>query len=103
MSTNPAGRTAVRCSSTRSPASWRRRSSSTNWACAACRVGGAFVSDKHANFIQAGDGASAADVRAVIEQVREIVHRESGVLLRSEVRLVGFDDVPADDAAGVAL
>ena len=67
------------------------------------RVGGAFVSDKHANFIQAGDGASAADVRAVIEQVREIVHRESGVLLRSEVRLVGFDDGPADDAAGVAL
>jgi UDP-N-acetylmuramate dehydrogenase len=34
------------------------------------RVGGAFVSDKHANFIQADDGGRAADVRAVIEHVR---------------------------------
>jgi UDP-N-acetylmuramate dehydrogenase len=34
------------------------------------RIGGASVSGKHANFIQAGDGATAADVRAVIEHVR---------------------------------
>lgn len=54
------------------------------------RVGGAFVSDKHANFIQAGDGATAADVKAVIDAVRERVARETGFELRSEVRLVGF-------------
>lgn len=56
------------------------------------RIGGAFVSDKHANFIQAGDGATAADVRAVIETVRRRVADETGFVLRSEVRLVGFDD-----------
>jgi UDP-N-acetylmuramate dehydrogenase len=58
------------------------------------RVGGAFVSDKHANFIQAGEGASAADVKRVIDDVRDRVARETGFELRSEVRLVGF----ADDA-----
>lgn len=55
-------------------------------------IGTAFVSDKHANFIQASDGGLAADVRAVIEHVRTAVERECGYRLRSEVRLVGFDD-----------
>ena len=55
-------------------------------------IGTAFVSDKHANFIQAGEGGRAADVRAVIEHVRATVAAETGYRLRSEVRLVGFDD-----------
>jgi UDP-N-acetylmuramate dehydrogenase len=55
------------------------------------RIGGAFVSDKHANFIQAGESATAADVKAVIDEVRGRVARETGFELRSEVRLVGFD------------
>jgi len=54
------------------------------------RIGGAFVSDKHANFIQATDGATAADVRAVMEHVRAAVKESTGFELRSEVRLVGF-------------
>jgi UDP-N-acetylmuramate dehydrogenase len=67
------------------------------------RVGGAFVSEKHANFIQAGDGATAADVRAVMEHVRAEVYDSTGFLLRSEVRLVGFTDVDADHREGVTL
>jgi UDP-N-acetylmuramate dehydrogenase len=59
------------------------------------RIGGAFVSDKHANFIQAGDGATAADVKAVIDEVRERVARDTGFELRSEVRLVGFAETDA--------
>ncbi|MFW2336288.1 UDP-N-acetylmuramate dehydrogenase [Ilumatobacter sp.] len=55
-------------------------------------IGTASVSDKHANFVQATDGGRAADVRAVIEHVRGVVARETGYRLRSEVRLVGFDD-----------
>lgn len=55
-------------------------------------IGSAAVSEKHANFIQASDGGSAHDVRAVIEHVRTAVAEASGYLLRSEVRLVGFDD-----------
>ncbi len=55
------------------------------------RIGGAFVSEKHANFIQATDGATAADVRAVMEHVRTVVRDSTGFELRSEVRLVGFE------------
>ncbi|MGB8859067.1 MAG: UDP-N-acetylmuramate dehydrogenase [Ilumatobacteraceae bacterium] len=68
------------------------------------RIGGAFVSDKHANFIQATEGASAADVRAVMEHVRAMVEEHTGFVLRSEVRLVGFPDVAdAGDREGIAL
>jgi UDP-N-acetylmuramate dehydrogenase len=56
------------------------------------RIGTAWVSDKHANFVQASDGGRAADVRAVIEAVRARVAEATGYHLRSEVRLVGFDD-----------
>lgn len=56
------------------------------------RIGSAHVSEKHANFIQGSDGGSAADVRAVIEHVRTAVAASTGYHLRSEVRLVGFDD-----------
>jgi UDP-N-acetylmuramate dehydrogenase len=54
------------------------------------RVGGAVVSPKHANFIQAEAGATAADVHDLIVLVRRRVADELGVHLRSEVRLVGF-------------
>ena len=56
------------------------------------RIGTAQVSDKHANFVQADEGGSAADVRAVIEAVRSAVETARGIALRSEVRLVGFGD-----------
>jgi UDP-N-acetylmuramate dehydrogenase len=60
------------------------------------RIGGAFVSEKHANFIQAADGATAADVRAVMEHVRAAVRESTGFELRSEVRLVGFANAGAE-------
>jgi UDP-N-acetylmuramate dehydrogenase len=60
------------------------------------RIGTAYVSDKHANFIQGTEGGLAADVLAVIEHVRRAVAEGTGFLLRSEVRLVGFDVVDAD-------
>jgi UDP-N-acetylmuramate dehydrogenase len=56
------------------------------------RVGTAAVSEKHANFIQADEGGSADDVRALIELVREKVSAGTGYSLRSEIRLVGFGD-----------
>ncbi|MFZ4718430.1 MAG: UDP-N-acetylmuramate dehydrogenase [Ilumatobacteraceae bacterium] len=67
------------------------------------RIGGASVSEKHANFVQAEHGATAADVRAVMEHVRVTVFEATGFLLRSEVRLVGFPDVEPDHREGVAL
>ena len=56
------------------------------------RIGTAYVSEKHANFIQATEGGTAADVRAVIDFVRERVWSERGIRLRSEIRLVGFPE-----------
>lgn len=56
------------------------------------RFGTAWVSEKHANFIQAADGGRAADVRRAIDEVRARVAAATGYVLRSEVRLVGFDD-----------
>ena len=53
---------------------------------------GARVSEKHANFIQLDEGGSADDVRALMRIVRDRVESTSGFTLRSEIRLVGFED-----------
>ena len=52
-------------------------------------VGGAVVSDKHANFIINRDGASAADLERLIEYVRKTVADQHGVQLELEVKIVG--------------
>ncbi|MFZ9706399.1 MAG: UDP-N-acetylmuramate dehydrogenase [Ilumatobacteraceae bacterium] len=62
------------------------------------RIGTAEVSAKHANFIQCDEGGSAADVADLMADVRERVFNELGIDLRSEVRLVGFDEETAADA-----
>jgi UDP-N-acetylmuramate dehydrogenase len=56
------------------------------------RVGSAQVSEKHANFIQADVDGSAQDVVALMAEVRRRVRDERGYVLRSEIRLVGFED-----------
>ncbi len=56
------------------------------------RSGSACVSAKHANFVQADPGGTAADVLRVVEHVRAVVERRTGVVLRTEVVMVGFGD-----------
>jgi UDP-N-acetylmuramate dehydrogenase len=53
------------------------------------RIGGAEVSNKHANFIINRDNASATDIEELIEHVRQTVLHEHGVELQHEVRIVG--------------
>ena len=53
------------------------------------RVGGAVVSDLHANFILNDRGATPEDVEELIEIVRERVARTAGVTLELEVEVVG--------------
>ncbi len=55
------------------------------------RHGTAEVSDKHANFIQADDGGSADDVRELMKLIAARVEDATGYVLRSEIRLIGFD------------
>jgi UDP-N-acetylmuramate dehydrogenase len=58
-------------------------------------IGGASVSTKHANFIVTSEGASAADVVALIGAVRELVAARAGIRLEPEVHLVGrLDPAP---------
>ncbi|REK15762.1 MAG: UDP-N-acetylmuramate dehydrogenase [Planctomycetota bacterium] len=51
------------------------------------RVGGAEVSDRHANFIVAEEGASSRDVIQLIEMVRERVQERLGIALETEIEI----------------
>ncbi|MBD3349261.1 MAG: UDP-N-acetylmuramate dehydrogenase [Candidatus Eisenbacteria bacterium] len=53
------------------------------------RVGGAVVSDQHANFILNDRGATADDVEELIRVVRETVREETGVDLELEIEILG--------------
>jgi UDP-N-acetylmuramate dehydrogenase len=53
-------------------------------------IGGASVSEKHANFIvNPRRRASAADIERLIEHVRGVVAVQTGVTLEPEVRIIG--------------
>lgn len=58
------------------------------------QVGGAQISAVHANFITTRPGATAADVRRLIDEARRAVEDEFGISLQTEVVAVGFGDVP---------
>lgn len=51
------------------------------------QVGGAAISTKHAGFAVNLGGATAADVKALLQQVSDIVYEKSGIRLEPEVRI----------------
>jgi UDP-N-acetylenolpyruvoylglucosamine reductase len=53
------------------------------------QIGGAQVSEKHANFIVNTGDATAADIENLIHEVQAEVERKTGVLLHPEVRIIG--------------
>lgn len=53
------------------------------------RIGGARVSEMHANFIVNDGTASAADIEQLIRHVQQTVEQKHGVRLNPEVRIVG--------------
>jgi UDP-N-acetylmuramate dehydrogenase len=53
------------------------------------RIGGAAVSDVHANFIVNSGGATADDVVALIHLIRETVRETNGIELRPEIKFLG--------------
>jgi UDP-N-acetylmuramate dehydrogenase len=53
------------------------------------KIGGAMISPKHANFIVNTGDAKASDILALIDVVRNRVKEDSGILLETEVRVVG--------------
>jgi len=56
------------------------------------QIGGARVSEKHANFFVNVGGATAADVLALIEHARQAVYKQFGVWLDPEVKIWGERD-----------
>lgn len=53
------------------------------------RIGGAQVSEKHANFIVNTGDATAADIENLIAEVKETVLKQTGIALHPEVRIIG--------------
>jgi len=51
------------------------------------RVGGAYVSEKHANFILADEGAKASDMLKLINLIRETVYKKNEVYLELELEV----------------
>lgn len=52
-------------------------------------IGGAQVSEKHANFIVNIGGANALDIELLIKHMREVVLAKQGVALQQEVKMIG--------------
>lgn len=63
------------------------------------RLGGAQVSEKHANFIVNTDNATAADIEKLIGIVQRTVAEHHGVLLTTEVCVVGEEKTTIDTTA----
>jgi UDP-N-acetylmuramate dehydrogenase len=52
-------------------------------------IGGAVVSEKHANFIINDNNATAADIESLIKLIQKTVQDKYGILLQPEVKIVG--------------
>jgi len=53
------------------------------------RVGGAMISEQHANFIVNVGGATAADVKQLMDEIADTVWRANAVRLVPEIKLIG--------------
>jgi len=53
------------------------------------RIGGACVSDKHANFIVNDQNATAADIENLIEYIADQVEQKTGIKLIQEIKVIG--------------
>ena len=56
------------------------------------QVGGAKISEKHANFIINTGNAKASDIKEIVDYIKEKVNDEYNIKLRVEQRLVNWDD-----------
>lgn len=65
------------------------------------RIGGAVVSRKHANFIINDNNATADDIETLIYFVQKTVNDKHGVLLQTEVKIVGEKPVTENRAGDV--
>jgi len=62
------------------------------------RIGGAEVTHRHANIMINRDGATAADVQALIAHVQDVVARKTGYTLETEITFIGDFHAPSESA-----
>jgi UDP-N-acetylenolpyruvoylglucosamine reductase len=62
--------------------------------CRGLRQGGARFSEKHANFVENDQGATTAEVLALMAEGRRRVHERFGVVLEPEVQVLGEVEWP---------
>jgi UDP-N-acetylmuramate dehydrogenase len=65
--------------------------------CKNLNIGGAFVTDIHANIVAAGKGATASDLLALMTEMRRRALQMGNVALEPEVKLLGLT------ATGISL
>jgi UDP-N-acetylenolpyruvoylglucosamine reductase len=68
--------------------------------CRGLRIGGARLSEKHANFVENTGEATTADVLELMEEGRRRVRQRFGVELEAEVQVLGDATVRAPRTAG---
>jgi UDP-N-acetylmuramate dehydrogenase len=54
------------------------------------KIGGAMISEKHANFIINYDGAKAGDIKKLINFVKKSVKNKFKIILEEEIKYLGF-------------
>lgn len=54
-------------------------------------IGGAQISDKHAGFIVNIGGATAANIKALIEHTKHVVYANFGILLECEIKIISSE------------
>jgi len=64
------------------------------------QIGGARVSELHANFIVGSPEASSADVEKIIDHVRSVVKAKTGENLELEIQIIGEPRTPASGGTG---
>ncbi len=55
------------------------------------QVGGAAISNAHANFIVNRGSATAADVQELMQQVKQKIYSQTGIQLEAEIRIVPYE------------
>jgi UDP-N-acetylmuramate dehydrogenase len=63
--------------------------------CGGLQVGGARLSDVHANFVENTGQATTADILGLMAEARRRVHERFGVMLEAEVQVLGEVEWPA--------
>jgi UDP-N-acetylmuramate dehydrogenase len=53
-------------------------------------IGGAKVSEKHANFIVNFNSATSSDIKELIYYVKKVVYEKTGIMLEEEVKIIDF-------------